>query len=86
MGIPLKLKWRLIEFARRLPQHRRARFLIDTSKKIAAFAASFALEHKYAVTGITSPLTPNTNSCWKSSMANGRKTRRKHSFKILRDA
>ena len=49
MGIPLKLKRRLIEFAKKLPESRRARFLIETSKKIVAFAASFVLEHKYTV-------------------------------------
>lgn len=47
--MPLKLKMKLLEFAKRLPASRRARFLMETSRKIAAFAAEFALEHKYAI-------------------------------------
>ena len=47
--IPMKLKWRLMEFAKRLPESRRAKFLIDTSKKIVQFAADFAMEHKYSI-------------------------------------
>ena len=47
--IPMKLKWRLMEFAKRLPQSSRARFLTDASRKIMAFAAEFAVEHKYAI-------------------------------------
>lgn len=47
--IPLKMKMKLMDFARRLPESRRARFLIETSRKIVAFAAEFAVEHKYTV-------------------------------------
>ena len=49
MGIPLKLKMKLMEFAKRLPGARRAQFLIETSKKIVTFASDFALEHKYSI-------------------------------------
>ena len=47
--IPLKLKRKLLEFAKKLPESRRARFLVDTAKKIVAFAVDFIRDHRYAI-------------------------------------
>ena len=48
-NIPLKLKQKLMAFAKRLPGARRARFLIETTKKIIAFATEFVADHKYTI-------------------------------------
>ena len=47
--IPLKLKMKLMDFAKRLPESSRAQFLIETSRKIVTFAAEFISDHKYSI-------------------------------------
>lgn len=49
MEIPFVVKERLLEIAKKLPQSSRSRFLINTSKEFASFAATFAKDHKYSL-------------------------------------
>lgn len=47
--MPLAVKEKLMELARKLPEGSRSQFLINTSKEIGSFAAKFAAEHKYTI-------------------------------------
>ena len=49
MDLPVSIKEKLLRYAKKLPEDRRAQFIANTSKDVTAVAWEFAKDHKHTI-------------------------------------